>query len=74
IRVFIVLEMAKCHENVKAVQRAWKEEFHNRNWPEKRTAVHTIDCEVCSRVMDRFQNRLTAVLVKEGGHFEPLYQ
>ncbi|GBN82656.1 hypothetical protein AVEN_206709-1 [Araneus ventricosus] len=39
-----------------------------------RLTVHTIDCEVCSHVMDGFQKRLTAVLVKEGGHFEPLYQ
>ncbi|GBN56584.1 hypothetical protein AVEN_119621-1 [Araneus ventricosus] len=27
-----------------------------------------------SRVMDGFLKRFTAVLVKEGGHFEPLYQ
>ncbi|GBN48823.1 1-phosphatidylinositol 4,5-bisphosphate phosphodiesterase gamma-1 [Araneus ventricosus] len=61
IRVFVVLEMAKCHENVKAVQRVWEEEFHNwKNWPDKRTI------NVCSHVMDGFQNRLTAVLVKEG--------
>lgn len=37
------------------------------------TAVDTIDSEACSRVMVGFQNRLTAVLVKDGGHFEPLY-
>ncbi|GBN49251.1 hypothetical protein AVEN_272101-1 [Araneus ventricosus] len=30
------------------------------------TAVHTIDSKVCSRVMDGFQNRFIAVLVKEG--------
>ncbi|GBO29189.1 hypothetical protein AVEN_19563-1, partial [Araneus ventricosus] len=72
IRVFIVFEMAKCHENVKAVQRVWPEEFQNKNWSEKKTAVHTIDSEV-SRIMDGFQNHLTAVLVKERGHFDPLY-
>ena len=37
------------------------------------TAVDTIDSEACSRVMVGFQNRLTAVLVKDGGHFESLY-
>ncbi|GFS63289.1 retrovirus-related Pol polyprotein from type-1 retrotransposable element R2 [Nephila pilipes] len=37
------------------------------------TAVDTIDSEACTRVMVGFQNRLTAVLVKDGGHFEPLY-
>ncbi|GFT24605.1 DUF4817 domain-containing protein [Nephila pilipes] len=35
--VFIVLQMARCDENVKAVQRAWQEKFHNKNWPNKRT-------------------------------------
>ncbi|GBM10334.1 hypothetical protein AVEN_131073-1 [Araneus ventricosus] len=70
----VCLLCSKCHENVKAVQRAWQEEFHNQNWSEKRTAVHTIDCEVCSRVLDGFQNCLTAVLAKEGDHFELLYQ
>ncbi|GBM06293.1 hypothetical protein AVEN_208978-1 [Araneus ventricosus] len=80
IRVFNVLEITKCQENVKAVQQAWQEEFHNKNWPRTSFAVHTIDSEVCSRVMDGFQNRLTVVLVKEevlrethdrasGGHF-----
>ncbi|CAL1276577.1 unnamed protein product [Larinioides sclopetarius] len=29
--------MARCDENVKAVQRAWQEKFHNKNWPNKRT-------------------------------------
>ncbi|GBM55649.1 hypothetical protein AVEN_19218-1 [Araneus ventricosus] len=29
--------MTKCHENVKAVQRAWKEEFRKKNWPHERT-------------------------------------
>ncbi|GBO37908.1 hypothetical protein AVEN_16982-1 [Araneus ventricosus] len=38
------------------------------------TAVHAIDSEVCSRVMNGFQNRLTALLVKEDGHFERFYQ
>ncbi|GFT91606.1 DUF4817 domain-containing protein [Nephila pilipes] len=37
VRVFIVLQMARCDENVKAVQRAWQEKFHNKNWPNKRT-------------------------------------
>ncbi|GFT77392.1 t-complex protein 1 subunit delta [Nephila pilipes] len=37
------------------------------------TAVDTIDSEASSRVMVGFQNRLTAVLVKDGGHFEPFY-
>ncbi|GBM83342.1 hypothetical protein AVEN_77423-1, partial [Araneus ventricosus] len=65
---------SKCHEKVKAVQRAWQEEFHNKNWADRRTANHMIDYKLCSRVMDGFQNRLTAILVKDGGHFEPLYQ
>ncbi|GBM99300.1 hypothetical protein AVEN_161428-1 [Araneus ventricosus] len=30
------------------------------------SAVHTIACNVCSRVMDGFQNRLTAVPFREG--------
>ncbi|GBN08286.1 hypothetical protein AVEN_98932-1 [Araneus ventricosus] len=67
IRVFTVLEMAKCHENVKEVQRAWQEEFHNKKWPDKRTI------NVCSRGIDGFTNLLTAVLVEEGGQFEPIY-
>ncbi|GBL95565.1 hypothetical protein AVEN_54161-1 [Araneus ventricosus] len=29
--------MAICHENVKEVQWAWQEEFHKKNWPDKRT-------------------------------------
>ncbi|GBL97689.1 hypothetical protein AVEN_248643-1 [Araneus ventricosus] len=29
--------MAKCHENVNAVQRAWQEEFYEKNWSDKRT-------------------------------------
>ncbi|GFT74585.1 hypothetical protein NPIL_378421, partial [Nephila pilipes] len=37
VRVFIVLQMARCDENVKAVQRAWQEKFHNKNWPNKMT-------------------------------------
>ncbi|GFQ97685.1 t-complex protein 1 subunit delta [Trichonephila clavata] len=37
VRVFIVLQMARCDENVKAVQQAWQEKFHNKNWPNKRT-------------------------------------
>ncbi|GFT44390.1 t-complex protein 1 subunit delta [Nephila pilipes] len=37
VRVFIVLQMARCDENVKAVQRAWQEKFPNKNWPNKRT-------------------------------------
>ncbi|GFR07922.1 t-complex protein 1 subunit delta [Trichonephila clavata] len=37
VRVFIVLQMARCDENVKAVQRAWQEKFHNKNWSNKRT-------------------------------------
>ncbi|GFT81065.1 hypothetical protein NPIL_671141 [Nephila pilipes] len=37
VRVFIVLQMTRCDENVKAVQRAWQEKFHNKNWPNKRT-------------------------------------
>ncbi|XP_054713645.1 uncharacterized protein LOC129223103 [Uloborus diversus] len=37
------------------------------------TAVETIDSEAHSRVMVGFQKRLTAVLVKDGGHFKPLY-
>ncbi|GFT18764.1 DUF4817 domain-containing protein [Nephila pilipes] len=37
VRVFIVLQMAICDENVKTVQRAWQEKFHNKNWPNKRT-------------------------------------
>ncbi|GFU30316.1 DUF4817 domain-containing protein, partial [Nephila pilipes] len=28
---------ARCDENVKAVQRAWQEKFHNKNWPNIRT-------------------------------------
>ncbi|GBN68116.1 hypothetical protein AVEN_224631-1 [Araneus ventricosus] len=43
--------MAKCHENVKAVQRAWQEEFYKKNWPDKRTmktAVVSTLCEVTS--------------------------
>ncbi|GBM24720.1 hypothetical protein AVEN_141797-1 [Araneus ventricosus] len=64
-QIFLCLLCSKCHENVKAVQRAWQEEFHNKNWPDKRIAVHTIDSEVCSRVIDGLQNRITAVLVKE---------
>ncbi|GBM89349.1 hypothetical protein AVEN_136443-1 [Araneus ventricosus] len=64
----LLLEMAKCHENIKAVQRVWEEEFHNKNWPDKRTI------NVCSHVMDGFQNRLIAVLAKDGGHFNPLYR
>ncbi|GFU34605.1 hypothetical protein NPIL_408111 [Nephila pilipes] len=47
------------------------------NLPEHKTAittaVDTIDSEACSRVMVGFQNCLTAILVKDGGHFEPLY-
>ncbi|GFS62489.1 t-complex protein 1 subunit delta [Nephila pilipes] len=39
VRVFIVLQMARCDENVKAVQRAWQEKFHNKNWPNKRTVA-----------------------------------
>ncbi|GFU13920.1 hypothetical protein NPIL_584481 [Nephila pilipes] len=39
VRVFIVLQMARCDENVKAVQRAWQEKFHNKNWPNKRSMV-----------------------------------
>ncbi|GBN42977.1 hypothetical protein AVEN_7093-1 [Araneus ventricosus] len=71
---FIEIEMAKCHENVKAVQRAWQEEFHNKNWSDKRSVVHTINSKVSSRVMNVFRSHLTALLVKEGGHFEPLHQ
>ena len=36
------------------------------------TSVDTIDNEACSRVMVGFQNRLTAVLVKDCAHLEPL--
>ncbi|GBL73903.1 hypothetical protein AVEN_230847-1 [Araneus ventricosus] len=36
-------------------------------------AVGTIHNEVSSRLMDGFQNRLIAIFVKEGGHFETLY-
>ncbi|GBO35587.1 hypothetical protein AVEN_227724-1 [Araneus ventricosus] len=35
--------MAKCHENVKAVQRPWQEEFHKKNWPNKRTIKRLYD-------------------------------
>ncbi|GBL75124.1 hypothetical protein AVEN_91208-1 [Araneus ventricosus] len=77
VRVFFVLERAKCHENVKAVQRAWQEEFHKKNWAELKiavtTAVETIDREVCSRVMDGLQNHLIVVLIKDGGNFESHY-
>ncbi|GBM21461.1 hypothetical protein AVEN_161070-1 [Araneus ventricosus] len=38
IRVFIVLEMAKCQGNVKAVQQAGQEEFHNKSCPDKRSS------------------------------------
>ncbi|GFS53505.1 t-complex protein 1 subunit delta [Nephila pilipes] len=37
VRVFIVLQMSRCDENVKAFQRAWQDKFHNKNWPNKRT-------------------------------------
>ncbi|GBM01875.1 hypothetical protein AVEN_218993-1 [Araneus ventricosus] len=50
--------------------------MHDKTLPELKiavaTAVHTIDSKVCSRVMDGFQNCLSALLVKEGGHFESL--
>ncbi|GBM99734.1 hypothetical protein AVEN_237662-1 [Araneus ventricosus] len=65
---------SKRYENAKAVQREWQEEFHNKNWPDKRAAVHTIDCDGWSHVMDGFQKRITDVLVKEDGRFEPIYQ
>ena len=42
VRVFIVLQMARCDENVKAVQRAWQEKFHNKKWPNKRTMARWV--------------------------------
>ncbi|GFT26269.1 DUF4817 domain-containing protein [Nephila pilipes] len=34
--------MARCDENVKAVQRAWQEKFRNKNWPNKRTMARGV--------------------------------
>ncbi|GFU15983.1 t-complex protein 1 subunit delta [Nephila pilipes] len=48
VRVFIMPQMARCDENVKAVQRAWQEKFHNKNWPNKRIMAS-------SNVLDRWK-------------------
>ncbi|GBN03280.1 hypothetical protein AVEN_142223-1 [Araneus ventricosus] len=64
IRVFL---WSKHYENAKAVQQSWQEEFHNKHWPDKRAAVHMIDCDGWLHVMDGFQKRIADVLVKEGG-------
>ncbi|GBN70245.1 hypothetical protein AVEN_129432-1 [Araneus ventricosus] len=77
IRVFIVLEMAKCHENVKAVQLEWQEEFHNKNWPDTRSLLHSREINAkniwFSDEAYFSLDGLTKALVKEGSHFETLF-